>query len=61
MKLNWHGSARPEEQFETWFNQQRQNLVREGKTAPPSGPCPDEVFLKDLACKSGHIVLSDSR
>jgi hypothetical protein len=61
MKRNWHGSASPEEQFETWFNQQRQDMVLEGKNAPPTGPCPDEAFLKDLARKSRHIVLSDSR
>jgi hypothetical protein len=36
-------------------------MVLEGKTAPPSGPCPDEVFLRDLARRSRHIVLSDSR
>jgi hypothetical protein len=61
MRWRWFGSPHPEDRFETWFNQQREELVLQGKIAPPVGPCPDEAFLRALAERSRRIVLSDPR
>lgn len=60
MRLSWRRSSRAEDHFESWITQQHQRRVLAGETTP-SGPCPDEGFLRDLARKSKSIVLSDPR
>ena len=60
MRLSWHRSSRAEDRFESWITQQHQRRVLAGETTP-SGPCPDEGFLRDLARKSKRIALSDPR
>lgn len=60
MRLSWRRSSRAEDRFESWITQQHQRRVLAGETTP-SGPCPDEGFLRDLARKSKSIMLSDPR
>jgi len=60
MSLSWRRSSRAEDRFESWITQQHQRRVLAGETTP-SGPCPDEGFLRDLARKSKSIALSDPR
>jgi len=60
MRLGWRRSSRAEDRFESWITQQQQRRVLAGETTP-SGPCPDEGFLRDLARKSKGIALSDPR
>jgi len=60
MRLSWRRSSRAEDRFESWITQQHQRRVLAGETTP-SGPCPDERFLRDLARKSRSIALSDPR
>jgi hypothetical protein len=60
MRLSWRRSSRAEDRFETWITQHHQARVLAGETTPV-GPCPDEVFLRDLARKSKRIALSDPR
>ncbi len=60
MQLSWHRSSRVEDRFESWITLQHQRRVLAGETTP-SGPCPDEGFLRDLARKSKSIALSDPR
>jgi hypothetical protein len=60
MRLSWRRSSRAEDRFESWITQQHQRRVLAGETTP-SGPCPDEGFLQDLARKSKSISLSDPR
>jgi hypothetical protein len=60
MRLSWRRSSRAEDRFESWITQQHQRRVLAGETTP-SGPCPDEGFLRDLARKSKSIALSDPR
>ncbi len=60
MRLSWHRSSRVEDRFESWITQQHQRRVLAGETTP-SGPCPDEVFLRALAGRSKSIALSDPR
>ena len=60
MRLSWRRSSRVEDRFESWITQQHQRRVLAGETTP-SGPCPDEVFLRALARRSKSIALSDSR
>ncbi len=60
MRLSWRRSSRAEDRFESWITQQHQRRVLAGETTP-SGPCPDERFLRDLARKSKRIALSDPR
>lgn len=60
MRLSWRRSSRAEDRFESWITQQHQRRVLAGETTP-SGPCPDEGFLRDLARKSKRIALSDPR
>ena len=61
MNLRWRGSSRSEEAFESWFHEKYQELVLSGRVSSPSGPCPDEAFLQNLARKSGNILFSDLR
>jgi len=60
MRLSWRRSSRAEDRFESWITEQHQRRVLAGETTP-SGPCPDEGFLQDLARKSKSIALSDPR
>jgi len=60
MRLSWRRSSRVEDRFESWITEQHQRRVLAGETTP-SGPCPDEEFLRDLARKSKSISLSDPR
>lgn len=60
MRLSWRRSSDAEDRFEQWIAQQHQRSVLAGETTP-SGPCPDEKFLRDLARKSPNISLSDPR
>ena len=60
MRLSWRRSSRTEDRFETWITQQHQRRVLAGETTP-SGPCPDEAFLRALARRSKKIALSDPR
>lgn len=58
MPLSWRRSRRAEDRLEKWISQQHQRRVLAGQTAP-SGPCPDETFLRALARRSKSIALSD--
>lgn len=60
MRLSWHRSSRVEDRFESWITQQHQRRVLAEETTP-SGPCPDEAFLRALARRSKSIALSDPR
>jgi hypothetical protein len=60
MRLSWRRSSDAEDRFEHWIAQQHQRRVLAGETIP-SGPCPDEKFLRDLARRSPNISLSDPR
>ena len=60
MRLSWRRSSRAEDRFESWVTEQHQRRVLAGETTP-SGPCPDEGFVRDLARKSKSIALSDPR
>jgi hypothetical protein len=60
MRLSWRRSSRAEDRIDTWINQLHQRQVLAGETTP-SGPCPDEAFLRYLARKSRSIALSDPR
>jgi hypothetical protein len=60
MRLSWRRSSDAEDRFEQWIAQQHQRSVLAGETTP-SGPCPDERFLRDLARRSPNISLSDPR
>jgi hypothetical protein len=60
MRLNWLRSSRVEDRFETWIAQRHQERVLAGETIP-AGPHPDQPFLRDVACRSKRISLSDPR
>jgi len=60
MRLNWLRSSRAEDRFETWIAKHHQERVLSGETAP-TGPHPDEAFLRDLARRSKRVSLSDPR
>ena len=60
MRLSWRRSSDTEDRFEQWIAQQHQRRVLAGETTP-SGSCPDERFLRDLARRSPNISLSDPR
>ena len=60
MPFSWRRSRRAEDRLEKWISQQHQRRVLAGKTTP-SGPCPDEAFLRALARRSKSIALSDPR
>jgi len=60
MWLSWRRSSRAEDRIDKWITQQHQRRVLAGETTP-SGPCPDEIFLRALARRSKSIVLSDPR
>ena len=60
MPLSWRRSRRAEDRLEKWISQQHQRRVLAGETTP-SGPCPDETFLRALARCSKSIALSDPR
>jgi len=60
MWLSWRRSSRAEDRIDKWITQQHQRRVLAGETTP-SGPCPDETYLRALARRSKSIVLSDPR
>lgn len=60
MPLSWRKSRRVEDRLEKWISEQHQRRVLAGETTP-SGPCPDEAFLRALARRSKSIALSDPR
>ena len=60
MRLSWRRSSRAEDRIDKWIVQQHQRRVLAGETTP-SGPCPDEAFLRALARRSKSIALSDPR
>jgi len=60
MRLSWRRSSRAEDRIDKWIVQQHQRRVLAGETTP-SGPCPDEAFLRALARRSQSIALSDPR
>lgn len=60
MPFSWRRSRRAEDRLEKWISQQHQRQVLAGETTP-SGPCPDETFLRALARRSKSIALSDPR
>jgi hypothetical protein len=60
MWLSWRRSSRAEDRIDKWITHQHQRRVLAGETTP-SGPCPDEAFLRALARRAGSIDLSDPR
>ena len=60
MRLIWRRSSDTEDRLEKWIAQQHQRRVLAGETTP-SGPCPDEAFLRALARRSNRIDLMDPR
>ena len=58
MPLSWRRSRRAEDRLEKWISQQHQRRVLAGETTP-SGPCPDEAFLRALVQRSKSIDLLD--
>jgi hypothetical protein len=60
MSLFGRGSSRAEDRFETWLKRMHQERVLSGETEP-TGPCPDEVFLRGVARRAKSISLSDPR
>ena len=60
MRLSWRRSSRAEDRIDKWMVQQHQRRVLAGETTP-SGPCPDEAFLRALARRSNSIALTDPR
>ena len=60
MRLSWRRSSDAEDRLEKWIAQQHQRRVLVGETTP-SGPCPDEAFLRALARRSNRIDLMDPR
>jgi hypothetical protein len=60
MNLFGRESSRAEGRFEAWLKQKHQERVLSGQT-DPTGPCPDEAFLRGLARRSKSISLSDPR
>lgn len=60
MRLNLSRTSHTEDRIEKWITQHHQERVLAGETTP-TGPCPDELFLNELARKSKRIALSDPR
>jgi hypothetical protein len=58
--LSWSRPSRAEDRIESWLVQRHQERVLAGDTTPV-GPCPDEIFLRDLARKAKRIELLDPR
>lgn len=60
MSIFGRESSRAEDRFEAWLKRMHQDRVLAGETVP-TGPCPDEAFLRGLARRSKSISLSDPR
>ena len=60
MRLSWSRPSRAEDRFESWLAQRHEERVLAGETTP-TGPCPDDAFLRDLARRAMRIELSDPR
>ncbi|HEY1755661.1 MAG TPA: hypothetical protein VGG72_09720 [Bryobacteraceae bacterium] len=60
MSIFGRESSRAEDRFEAWLKRMHQERVLSGETEP-TGPCPDEAFLRGVARRSKKIRLSDPR
>jgi hypothetical protein len=60
MNLFGRESSRAEDRFEAWLKRMHQERVLSGETEP-TGPCPDEAFLRGVARRSRSISLRDPR
>jgi len=60
MSIFGRESSRAEDRFEAWLKRMHQERVLAGEMEP-TGPCPDETFLRGLARRSKSISLSDPR
>jgi hypothetical protein len=60
MSLIRRESSRTEDRFEAWLKRMHQERVLSGEMEP-TGPCPDEAFLRGVAQRSKKISLSDPR
>lgn len=60
MPLSKRQTSLAEDRIEAWITQQHQRRVLAGETTP-TGPCPDQDFLQNLARRSKSIALSDPR
>jgi hypothetical protein len=60
MSIFGRESSRAEDRFEAWLKRMHQERVLSGETEP-TGPCPNEAFLRGVARRSQKIRLSDPR
>lgn len=60
MRMSRRQISLAEDRIEAWVTQHHQRRVLAGETTP-TGPCPDEDFLEQLARRSKRIALSDPR
>jgi hypothetical protein len=60
MRSSWQRASRGEKRFENWLEEHHQRRVLAGETTP-TGSCPGESFLRQLARRSKQIRLSDPR
>ena len=60
MRSSWRRASRVEKRFENWLEEHHQRRVLAGETTP-TGSCPGEPFLRQLARRSKQIRLSDPR
>ena len=60
MRSSWQRVSRVEKRFENWLEEHHQRRVLAGETTP-TGSCPGESFLRQLARRSKQIRLSDPR
>lgn len=60
MRLRLFGFSNPEDRFEEWLAQRHQERVLGGDTIA-AGPCPDSLFLRNLAKRSSDISMDDPR
>ncbi|HUZ96278.1 MAG TPA: hypothetical protein VMU57_15335, partial [Edaphobacter sp.] len=60
MRRLWPWSSRAEDHLEAWIAKRHQERVLAGESNP-TGPCPDEAFLRGLARRSKAIDIADPR
>ena len=60
MQLRLFGLSNSEDRFEKWLAERHQERVLEGDTIA-EGPCPDSLFIRNLAKRSNEISLDDPR
>ena len=51
MSIFGRESSRAEDRFEAWLKRMHQERVLAGETEP-TGPCPDDAFLRGVARRS---------